>query len=130
MGVMQNGVIMKFYSCKHCGNIVAYVENKGPQIVCCGEVMKELIPGSVDAAVEKHKPVITVDGNKVVVTVGSVLHPMQEEHYIQWIVLETKEGKQRKKLVPSQEPQAHFMIVDGDEVVAAYAYCNLHGLWT
>ena len=120
---------MKFYICKHCGNIIAFAEDKGVPVVCCGEKMSELVPGSVDAAQEKHVPVIEVDGNLVTVTVGSVEHPMLEEHHIAWIALETKEGNQRKPLPVDGKPQATFALTEGDEVVAAYEYCNLHGLW-
>ena len=84
---------------------------------------------SVDAAVEKHVPVIHTDGQKVTVTVGSAKHPMLEEHYIEWIALATKQGNQRQELTPGQEPQAEFMISEDDEVLEVYAYCNLHGLW-
>lgn len=120
---------MKFYVCKHCGNIVAYVEDKGVPLVCCGEKMSELVPGTTDAATEKHVPVITVDGNLVTVKVGEVEHPMLEEHHISWIALETKQGNQRKLLAVPGKPEATFALVDGDEAVAAYEYCNLHGLW-
>lgn len=120
---------MKFYICKHCGNIIAFAEDKGVPVVCCGEKMSELVPGSVDAAQEKHVPVIEVNGNLVTVTVGSVEHPMLEEHHIAWIALETKEGNQRKPLPVDGKPQATFALTEGDEVVAAYEYCNLHGLW-
>ena len=91
--------------------------------------MKEIIPGTTDASVEKHVPVYEVKDNKVVVTVGSAIHPMTEEHYIQWISLQTKKGNQRKELKPGQEPKACFALCEGDEVVAVYAYCNLHSLW-
>ena len=120
---------MKFYVCKHCGNIIAYAKNKGVPVMCCGEKMTELVPGSVDAASEKHVPVISVEGNKVTVTVGEVAHPMAEEHFIEWIALETAEGNQRKELKPGQKPEAVFMMTESDKVVSAYAYCNLHGLW-
>ena len=120
---------MKFYVCKHCGNIIAYAEDSGVPVICCGEKMSELIPNTSDAAVEKHVPVITVDGNVVTVTVGSVEHPMIETHYIKWIALQTKEGNQRKTLKPGNKANACFALCEGDEVVAAYAYCNLHGLW-
>ena len=120
---------MKFYICGHCGNIIAYVEDKGVPVVCCGEKMKELVPGTVEAAVEKHLPVITRKGNEVVVTVGEVAHPMTPEHLIQWIALETTDGNQRKTLSAGDKPEASFLIHEGDQVVAAYAYCNLHGLW-
>lgn len=120
---------MKFYVCKHCGNIIVYAKNKGVPVMCCGEKMSELVPGSVDAATEKHVPVISVEGNKVTVTVGEVEHPMAEEHFIEWIALETQEGNQRKELKPGSKPQAVFMLAETDKAVAAYAYCNLHGLW-
>ena len=121
---------MKFYDCKHCGYIITFEENKGVPVVCCGEKMSELVPGSVDAAAEKHVPVISVEGNKVTVTVGEVAHPMLEEHFIKWIVLETTQGSQRKELKAGEQPQAVFMLTDCDKPVAAYAYCNLHGLWS
>ena len=119
----------RFFKCAHCGNIIAFVEDKGVPVVCCGEKMQEILPGTVDAAVEKHVPVVQVEGDKVTVTVGSVPHPMLEEHFIQWISQETKQGNQRKELKPGQEPKACFRICDGDQVVCAYAYSNLHGLW-
>lgn len=119
---------MEFYRCSHCGNIIAYVENKGVPVVCCGEKMGLIVPGSVDAATEKHVPVIEVTGNTVKVTVGSVAHPMTAEHKIDWIAIETKQGNQRKELV-GDVAVAEFSLVEGDEVVAAYEYCNLHGLW-
>lgn len=120
---------MTFYQCKHCGNIVAYVEDHGPRIVCCGEAMQEIVPGTVDASKEKHIPVLSVEGRIVTVKVGSVAHPMTEEHHIGWIALHTKTGNQRKELNHTGAPEAKFALVDGDEVIAAYAYCNLHGLW-
>lgn len=119
----------KFLICKHCGNIVAYVKESGVPVVCCGEEMTELIPGTTDASKEKHVPVISVDGNIVTVTVGSVEHPMLPEHYIEWISLQTEQGNQRKELKPGDEPKAVFALADGDTVIAAYEYCNLHSLW-
>ena len=120
---------MKFYQCSHCKNIITYVENKGVPVMCCGEKMQELVPGTVDAALEKHVPVVEKDGNKVTVKVCAVTHPMLEEHSIRFIAIETKEGSQIKYLKPGEAPEAVFMIADGDEFVAAYEYCNLHGLW-
>ncbi len=120
---------MKYFVCEHCGNIIEKVNDAGVPVVCCGEKMKEIVPGSVDAAVEKHVPVVTKDGNSVKVFVGEVEHPMVEEHYIGWIAIETKEGMQRKTLKAGQKPEAVFALADGDELVAAYAWCNLHGLW-
>lgn len=120
---------MKFYICKHCKNIITYVMPSGVKVICCGEEMTELIPGSVDAALEKHVPVVTKDGSKVTVEVGSVAHPMIPEHYITFIAIETKQGSEIKYLKAGDAPKAEFVIADGDEFVAAYAYCNLHGLW-
>lgn len=120
---------MKFYHCTHCGNIIAYATDSGVKVVCCGEEMKELIAGTVEASKEKHIPVISREGDLVTVKVGSVAHPMMEAHYIDWIALETKNGNQRKTLSRTGAPEAAFALVKGDEVVAAYAYCNLHGLW-
>ena len=119
----------KFYICAHCGNIITKIKDAKVPVVCCGEKMKEIIPGTVEASREKHIPVYQVDGNKVCVTVGSVEHPMVAEHYIEWIVLETKEGVQYKYLKPGDAPKACFAIAEGDEIKAVFAYCNLHSLW-
>lgn len=119
----------KFLICKHCGNIVEVVRESGVSIVCCGDKMSELKANITDGAVEKHVPVVNVTGNKVEVAVGSTLHPMVEEHYIQWIYLETNKGVQKKYLAPGNEPKAEFVIGDDEKVVAVYEYCNLHGLW-
>ena len=119
----------KFYICEHCINIVTKIKDVGVPVVCCGEKMKELVPGTVDAAVEKHIPVHSVEGNLVKVFVGSTEHPMQPEHYIEWVSLQTKQGNQWKALKPGEKPEACFAICDGDEVEAVYAYCNLHSLW-
>ena len=118
-----------FYRCNYCGNIVAFVKASGVPVVCCGEKMTEIIPGTVEASREKHIPVWSVDGNIVHVSVGSVEHPMLPEHYIEWISIETKQGNQRKELRPGEKPEACFALCEGDEVEAVYAYCNLHGLW-
>ena len=120
---------MKFYRCSHCGQIIAIVKETGVPVVCCGEPMVEVIPGTADASLEKHVPVFTVEGNKVQVSVGSAAHPMLPEHYIEWVAIETKSGNQRKRLSPGDEPKVCFSICDGDEVKAVYAYCNLHSLW-
>lgn len=119
----------KFLRCNHCGNIIAMVEDKGVPVVCCGEPMSEIVPGTTDAAVEKHVPEYTVEGSKVFVKIGAVEHPMTEEHYIQWVSLQTKQGNQRKPLKPQDSPEICFSLCDGDEVEAVYAYCNLHSLW-
>ena len=119
----------RFFKCAHCGNIIAMVEESGVPVMCCGQKMEEIIPNTTDGAKEKHVPAVFQDENIVVVKVGMVEHPMATDHYIQWVSLETKQGNQRKVLSPGQAAWAEFSIVEGDEVIAAYAYCNLHGLW-
>ena len=120
---------MKFYRCEHCGQIVAIVKGTGVPIICCGQPMTEMVPGTVDASLEKHVPVVEVNGSKVTVKVGSAEHPMLDEHYIEWVALQTKFGNQRKSLKPGDKPEVCFALCEGDEVVAAYEHCNLHGLW-
>ncbi len=119
----------RFYICKHCGNLIGMIHDAGVNVVCCGEKMHALIPGEVDAAQEKHVPVVTVKGSTVEVCVGSVTHPMTEEHNIAWVYLETNLGGARKALAPGAAPNVTFALAEGEEPVAAYAYCNLHGLW-
>ena len=120
---------MKFFRCDHCGNFVGVINDAGVPMMCCGQKMTEVVAGTTDAAVEKHVPVVTVDGNIVKAVVGSVEHPMIEEHYIEWIALETEKGVQRKTLKAGDAPAAEFALTADDKVVAAYAYCNLQGLW-
>ena len=120
---------MKFYVCKHCKNLVTLLHESGVPMMCCGEKMTELVPGTSDGAFEKHVPAVSVDGNTVTVKVGEVEHPMLENHYIQWVVLETKKGAQIHYLKPGEKPEAVFALAEGDEAIAAYEYCNLHGLW-
>lgn len=119
----------KIFRCNHCGNIITHLTNSGVPVVCCGEKMVELVPNITDAATEKHVPDVKVDGKKVIVTVGSVEHPMVEEHFIEWILVETKQGVQVKWLKAGQKPTHEFVLSEGDELVAVYEYCNLHGLW-
>ena len=120
---------MKFYQCEHCGNIITYVKSSGVPVVCCGEKMKEIIPGVVDASKEKHVPAVKFEGSEVVVNVGTVDHPMVPEHYIEWVSLLTAKGTQLKKLNPGEKPEARFTLTADDEVLEVYAYCNLHSLW-
>ena len=120
---------MKFYRCETCGNIITKLNDSGVPVVCCGQPMKELIPGAVDGAVEKHVPAVTVEGNTVKVQVGEVEHPMVDNHYIQFIALETTSGAQIKYLKPGEKPVAEFVLVAGEKAVSVYEYCNLHGLW-
>ncbi|NLF48000.1 MAG: desulfoferrodoxin [Clostridiales bacterium] len=122
-------MMKKFYVCRHCGNIVLKVKDAGVPLVCCGENMTELIPGTVDAALEKHVPKVTVSGSTITALIGEVTHPMQEEHFIEWVYMETEKGAQIKYLKPGEEPKAVFEVADGDKALAVYEHCNLHGLW-
>ena len=117
----------KFYKCAHCGNVVQkVVDNKVP-VFCCGQKMEELVPGTVEASVEKHLPVVTDLGNGVLrVEVGSVHHPMLDEHHIAFGYVETERGGIRIDL--KDEPVCE-VYVGQDRPVAVYEYCNLHGLW-
>jgi len=119
---------VRFFICRHCGNLVGMIHASGAPIICCGDPMTELIPGSVDASLEKHVPVIRQEGDKVTVRVGAADHPMIEEHHIAWIYIQTDAGGQRKCLTVGGAPEATFCL-GGDKLIAAYAYCNLHGLW-
>ena len=121
---------MEFYKCKHCGNIIAFVHKSGVPVVCCGENMQRITENTVDAAQEKHVPVIIRENNKVIVKIGSIEHPMLPEHHIEWIALETKNGNQRKILNIEDKPEAVFYVAPDDEIIKAYEYCNLHGLWS
>ncbi|MBP3610313.1 MAG: desulfoferrodoxin [Lachnospiraceae bacterium] len=120
---------MKFYVCGQCGNIIEYVKESGVPVMCCGSKMKELVPGTSDGAAEKHVPAVTVEQNRVLVQIGSVEHPMTEEHHIEWIVMETEKGCQKVKLTPEDQPKAEFLLTEGDKLRNVYEYCNLHGLW-
>lgn len=120
---------MKFYFCKTCKNIIYYVSDEHVPVMCCGEAMKELMPNTVDAAYEKHVPLIKENGKEVTVYIGSIPHPMTAEHYIMWIALETTEGAYFKYLSPNDEPKAIFNLNDNEHVISAYEYCNIHGLW-
>ena len=118
----------KFYICEHCGNMIGMIHDAGVPMMCCGQKMTKLEPGVVEASHEKHIPVVSVDGKTVTVTIGSVEHPMVEEHSILWVYLQTDKGGQRKCLEVGKAPVVTFALAD-EKPVAAYAYCNLHGLW-
>ena len=120
---------LQFLRCPKCGQIVLTIKNKPCSVHCCGVPMEVIEPGTSDGAYEKHVPVFTESGNRVDVQIGSVIHPMLDVHYIEWIALETKKGAQFKKLAPGEEPKASFLLTEDDEVVAVYEFCNLHGLW-
>ena len=118
----------KFYICERCGNLVGMIHSSGVSMVCCGQKMTKLEAGTVEASREKHIPVVTVNGKTVTVNVGSMEHPMAEEHSILWVYLQTTKGGQRKCLEVGKPPVATFVLAD-EEPVSVYAYCNLHGLW-
>ena len=117
----------KFYRCAHCGNVIQKVVDSKVPVVCCGEKMQELIPGTVDASLEKHVPAVSwIDDMTIKVQVGSVLHPMLPEHHIAFIYVETEHGGIRVDL--KDEPEA-VIFIGSEKPVAVYEYCNLHGLW-
>lgn len=120
---------MELYVCSHCGNIITYLENNGVPVMCCGQKMQKIEPNTVDAAKEKHLPIIKLEGLLATVSVGEVEHPMQEDHYIKWIILETTEGIKIKNLTPSDKPVCLFSLLDGEEIIAVYEFCNKHGVW-
>ena len=120
---------MKFYICEHCGNIITKLSSTGVPIQCCGQNMVELEAGVKEASLEKHVPAVTVEGNLVKVSVGSVAHPMTEEHYIPWVALETERSASIHWLNPSDAPEVVFALAEGQTAKAVYAWCNLHGLW-
>jgi superoxide reductase len=119
----------KFYKCGVCGNIVDHIHVGGGTLVCCGQNMNLLVPNTVEASTEKHIPVVAVSGTSATVNVGSVPHPMVEDHFIQWIYFCTSSKGILKYLNPGDAPEATFCLTEGAEGTA-YAYCNLHGLWS
>ena len=118
----------KFLICKRCGKLAGVIIDTPAPTMCCGEAMSELIPNTVEASAEKHLPVVKAEGDRVSVNVGSAAHPMDEAHHISWIYLLTQNGGQRKCLQAGGPPEAEFILTDS-QAVAAFAYCNLHGLW-
>ena len=120
---------MNFYICRHCGNIVTKLTSSKVPLHCCGQPMELLEAGVTDAATEKHVPVVSVEGNLVKVAVGAVAHPMVEEHFIQWVAVETERDALVHWFHPGEAPEAVFALAEGQQVKAVYEYCNLHGLW-
>lgn len=119
----------KFLLCRRCGNLIEMINDSGVTPICCGTDMDVLTANTTEAATEKHIPVIEINGNIAKVTVGEILHPMEEAHYIEWIYLETNKGIKRVNLKPGDEPIVNFALAEDETVTSAYAYCNLHGLW-
>lgn len=119
----------KFLLCRRCGNLIEMINDSGVTPICCGTDMDVLTANTTEAATEKHIPVIEINGNIAKVTVGEILHPMEEAHYIECIHLETNKGIKRVNLKPGDEPIVNFALAEDETVTSAYAYCNLHGLW-
>ena len=119
---------MKFYICPHCGNIVEMIHDAGVKLMCCGQKMDELVANSAEASHEKHIPAVNIEGGIVEVKVGSIDHPMADNHWIEWVQVVTDKGVQRKHLKPGEAPKVKFLL-SGEKPAAVYAYCNLHGLW-
>ncbi|WP_165061656.1 MULTISPECIES: desulfoferrodoxin family protein [unclassified Adlercreutzia] len=120
---------IKFYKCEHCGNIALKAVDSGVPLVCCGEPMVLLVPDTTDAALEKHVPEVSIEGNCVHVNIGSVDHPMTPEHYIQFICLVKDASYEIHPLASSDAPCADFYLGEGERAVSVYEYCNIHGLW-
>ena len=118
----------KFYICPRCGNVLEVVHSGGVAPNCCGSEMLELKANSADASGEKHTPAVQIHGSIVEVNVGSIDHPMEEVHWIEWVQLNTDKGTYRRRLNPGQAPRAIFQL-NNEQPLAVYAYCNLHGLW-
>ncbi len=118
----------KFYICRHCGNLIGMLHNAGVPMMCCGQKMEAIVPNTTEAATEKHLPVVHIEDGAIHVNVGEVNHPMAEEHFIEWLYVETENGGQRRILHPGDAPEATFCIGE-DKPIAVYAYCNIHGLW-
>ena len=126
---------MRFYVCENCGNLVGMIKESGVPMMCCGKKMKELVPGTTDAAVEKHVPVVELATDPCRLTklpvgmikIGAVEHPMTEEHHIEWICVLRDDKAYFHFLKPTDKPEVKSFVPHNSEV---YAYCNIHGLWT
>ncbi|MDD4953178.1 MAG: desulfoferrodoxin [Desulfovibrionaceae bacterium] len=122
--------IGQVYKCEVCGNIVIMVHAGVGQLVCCGQPMVLMAENTVDAAKEKHVPVIERSGDKVKVKVGSVPHPMEDKHHIEWIELLVGDQVFTRMLKPGQAPEAEFCVKGAQGELSAREYCNIHGLWS
>ncbi len=115
--------------CNSCGNLIELLNDSKESIICCGKEMVELNPNTFDATAEKHVPVVEQNGNSVKVLVGSIPHPMTEEHFIKYIFIMTTKKEIRFDLNHNDLPEVDFKLDDNEEIREVYAYCNLHGLW-
>ena len=121
----------RFFRCEHCGNVIIKAHDSKVPVMCCGEKMVELVPNTVEASTEKHMPEVEVitEGAEIMVKVGSVEHPMTEEHYIEFVATESCNGVKVRALEPGDFPGSAFAILPYEKMTAIYSYCNLHGLW-
>lgn len=129
--IERRNLMVSFYRCRNCGNLISKLNDTRVPVVCCGETMEELFPHT-DTKSElgnKHMPVVLINGTTVEVKVGEVFHPMTGKHSINWIYLETKKGRQIKYLDLSLEPISIFALTEDDALINVYSYCNQHGLW-
>lgn len=116
-----------FLMCETCSTLIEIIEDHKGRITCCGKPMRHLKAGTVDASREKHVPVARREGDRLIVDIGQVAHPMEEKHYIQGIYVEYGTKARRVILSPGDAPHAEFKV--GPEPIKIYAYCNIHGLW-
>jgi len=121
-------IIHKFHKCNHCGNVAVLVVDKGVPIICCGEKMNDLAANTTDAITEKHVPTVTLTSDTIAVQIGSVPHPMEDGHHIEFVYMATENGGQRKRIMIGEEPKCTFSF-NNDKPIAVFAYCNLHGIW-
>ena len=117
---------MKIFKCNKCGNIIELLDGSNINIKCCDEELTELVANTTDAAREKHVPYTEVSEDELYVRLGETTHPMDENHYIMWIMAEYSDSIVKINLKPGEEPEAYF---DYEEGMKVYTYCNLHGLW-
>ncbi|MDO4284467.1 MAG: desulfoferrodoxin family protein [Eubacteriales bacterium] len=126
--VLERFKQLEFYRCPKCGAVVQMLHSYGSKVMCCGAPMERLVPNTVEAAHEKHIPVVTQVGTHINVRVGTAAHPMLKEHYIEWIAIQTRTGEYKRYFKPGDKPETTFDL-NGGVPLAVYAYCNLHGLW-
>lgn len=120
---------IQIFRCRRCGNIIVHLRDTGAPVVCCGANMELLVPSFVDNFAEKHVPVLRREGDRLTVKVGRIVHPMVEDHYIQWILLQQENGFQLRWLNPDDAPSCVFKLNEENSPVHVFAFCNVHGLW-
>ena len=119
----------EFFICNHCGNIITKLTDKKVPVFCCGEKMNQIQAGTIEASAEKHIPVCVVEDRIALINIGSIEHPMTNEHYIEWVVIHTNKGEHFAHLSPQDKPFVKFALIEDETVSNVFAYCNLHGLW-